>query len=162
MPVSRTMWLRGIEIDSTKMKRNARDERDARTKNISALWKNGIKFLVEENDKMQAEHRIANDEANRVINTFTKPPLYMGPPAGVDKSVWLKNFNVYMKGLRDQQRITNEQNIKEVSLRWKEGYRALKDANNSMTKENEATYHKEIAEIDSIKKSQIKQGPPNG
>ena len=160
MPVSRTMWLRGINIDAAKMKSNARLERDGRIKNITALWKSGIKFLVDENDKMQAENAAAHAKENEVINSYTKPPLYMGPPAGVDKSIWLKSFQTDMARYRRQERDQNEANIKEVSLRWKEGYKALKDANDAMQKENEMQFKAEIAEIDAMTKSQIAQGPP--
>ena len=65
-----------------------------------------------------------------------------------------------MARYRRQERDQNEANIKEVSLRWKEGYKALKDANDSMQKENEMQFKAEIAEIDAMTKSQIAQGPP--
>lgn len=80
MGVSRTMWLRGLNEDYAKMRMNARDERDAKTKEITLKWRDGFKALKEENDRLQRER----DEAYRTeiaeLEAMHKQALAQGPP----------------------------------------------------------------------------------
>jgi outer membrane biogenesis lipoprotein LolB len=80
MGVSRTMWLRGINEDAAKMRGNARDERDERTKEITRKWKDGFKALKEENDRLQRENVETFNREIADIDAMTKSQIAQGPP----------------------------------------------------------------------------------
>jgi len=80
MPVSRTMWLRGIYIDAAKMKSNARDDRDDRVKEISRKWKEGFAVMKAENDRLQKECEATFHQEILSIDAMTKSQIAQGPP----------------------------------------------------------------------------------
>ncbi len=80
MPVSRTMWLRGLNEDYAKMRMNARDERDEKTKEITRKWKEGFKALKEENDRLQRECIEAYNREITELASMHKTSLAQGPP----------------------------------------------------------------------------------
>jgi len=80
MPVSRTMWLRGLNEDYSKMKMNARDERDEKIKEITRKWKDGFRALKEENDRLQRECFEAYNREIAELSASYKTSLAQGPP----------------------------------------------------------------------------------
>ena len=81
MPVSRTMWLRGIQEDASKMKANARRERDERTREITRRWTAGYKALKEDNDRQQRSNVETYNGEIKGINQMTAAQIAQGPPA---------------------------------------------------------------------------------
>ena len=81
MAVSRTMWLRGIMSDAAKMKKNARDERDERTRAITTRWNDGFKKLKEDNDRQQRSNEETYKREIKEIDQMTKAQIAQGPPA---------------------------------------------------------------------------------
>ena len=80
MPVSRTMWLRGIQIDAAKMKMNAMDDRKVRVKEITQKWRDGFKALKEENDRLQVLNKDTYEDEIGEINEMTRSQIAQGPP----------------------------------------------------------------------------------
>ena len=81
MPVSRTMWLRGIREDAAKMKGNAKDERQARVVEITRKWRDGFRALKEENDRLQLENEETYRREIAEIDAMTARQIAQGPPA---------------------------------------------------------------------------------
>ncbi len=81
MPVSKKMWLRGIYIDARKMKDQARADRDLRKKEITQKWKEGVKALTIENDRLQAADEAAFHKEIDDIDAMTAAQIAQGPPA---------------------------------------------------------------------------------
>jgi hypothetical protein len=80
MPVSRTMWLRGLNEDYGKMKFNAREERDDQIKVITQKWRDGYKLLKEENDRMQKENEDKYKAELAELLRSHNASLAQGPP----------------------------------------------------------------------------------
>lgn len=81
MAVSRSMWLRGIMADAAKMKNNARNERDERTREITKRWNEGFKKLKEDNDRQQRSNEETFKREIKEINQMTQAQIAQGPPA---------------------------------------------------------------------------------
>ena len=80
MAVSRTMWLRGIMADAAKMKHNARNERDERTREITKRWNEGFKTLKQDNDRQQRSNEETYKREIKEINQMTQAQIAQGPP----------------------------------------------------------------------------------
>lgn len=80
MAISKSMWLRGIYADAAKMKGNARDDRATRKVEITKRWKDGIKALVIENDRLQAENEATFHKEIAEIDAMTAAQIAQGPP----------------------------------------------------------------------------------
>jgi hypothetical protein len=80
MAVSGTMWLRGLNEDYAKMKMNARDERDEKTRALTQRWKEGFKALKEENDRLQRERDEAYNREIADLAASYRGSLAQGPP----------------------------------------------------------------------------------
>ena len=81
MPVSRTMWLRGIRADAATMKAGAGDERKARVAEITRKWRDGFRALKEENDRLQRENEETYRREIAEIDRMTAAQIAQGPPA---------------------------------------------------------------------------------
>ena len=79
--VSRTMWLRGIQEDVSKLKGNARRERDERTKEITRRWNAGFKALKQDNDLQQRSNEETYKREIAEIDRMTAAQIAQGPPA---------------------------------------------------------------------------------
>jgi hypothetical protein len=80
MAVSRTMWLRGIQMDAAQMRRNAVDEKNAKTKEITGKWREGFAVLKAENDRLQLEASLVYKTEVARIDASVKQWIAEGPP----------------------------------------------------------------------------------
>lgn len=78
--VSKQMWLRGIYADATAMKRTARLEREERKRVITRKWKEGVKALEVENDRLQVESEVTFRREIAEIDAMTAAQIGQGPP----------------------------------------------------------------------------------
>jgi hypothetical protein len=80
MPVSKTMWLKGLNEDFAKMKMNARDARDTKVREITTRWREGFKALKDENDRLQLECSDAYKKEIEELEAMHEASIAQGPP----------------------------------------------------------------------------------
>ncbi len=80
--------------------------------------------------------------------------------AGVSKSMWLKGIYADAATMKKTARLERGERRKDITRKWNEGVKALTKENDRLQAENEATFRREIDEIDAMTAAQIGQGPP--
>ena len=80
MPVSRTMWERGLRSDHAKWKRAAMIDLQEKTKEVTRKWKEGFAALKAENDRLQLEAKETYHNDIVAADTHLREQLAMGPP----------------------------------------------------------------------------------
>ena len=78
----------------------------------------------------------------------------------VSKKMWLRGIYADAAKMKGNARADRELRKKELTQKWKEGIVELTKENDRLQAENDATFRKEIDEINAMTAAQIAQGPP--
>jgi len=160
MAMSKTAWARQCRKDYAKMKSEDSKEFNADTAQITNIWKNGFKVLKDENDRLQDDlmdwySDEMGDIANSYINSIKK-----GPPEGVSKKNWEKGLREDKAKMEGNVRDERNAKVKEISRKWKEGFKRLKEENDKMQFEAKETLHEKLRQNDEWLREQLRIGPP--
>lgn len=79
---------------------------------------------------------------------------------GVSRYMWERGLRSDFAKLREHAVDERDQKVKEVSMKWKEGYKVLKEENDRMQRELNEWYKNEMASIDADLKRLLAAGPP--
>lgn len=160
MPVSKSMWARGLRSDYAKLKENIRLERDTKTVQISMDWRKGFTALKDENDRLQMVTRKKYEKEMADAAVSLKEGLAGKPPEGVSRSNWEKGWREDTAKWRSSAAIDRDVETKEISRKWKEGFKALKEENDRRQLECKETFYEKMRENDTWLKEQLAMGPP--
>jgi len=122
-------------------------ERKKATKEVSDIWKSGHKKLKEENDKLQIENNETYHNDIVSADTHFREAIAMGPPEGTTKANWEKGWRYDRQGLLTGARLDRETRVKEITTKWRVGFKALKYDNDEMQKAIDSAFHSARGEI---------------
>ena len=79
---------------------------------------------------------------------------------GVSRTMWLRGILTDAAKMKDTARRERNERTKEITKRWNEGFKKLKEDNDRQQRSSAETFKREIKEIDQMTQAQIAQGPP--
>ena len=79
---------------------------------------------------------------------------------GVSRTMWLRGILTDAAKMKDTARRERNERTKEITIRWNEGFKKLKDDNDRQQRSNAETFNREIKQINQMTQAQIAQGPP--
>jgi hypothetical protein len=74
--------------------------------------------------------------------------------------MWLRGINQDAATMRATARSEFREKTEYITRRWKDGFKALKEENDSLQKEASAWLKAELADIETLTRQHIAQGPP--
>lgn len=77
----------------------------------------------------------------------------------ISKQGWINEVRYHAARLKAQAREEREARKGDITLRWKNGFRALKEENDRLQRESEEKYKKDITDIDAESTRRIAGGP---
>lgn len=80
--------------------------------------------------------------------------------AGVSRTMWLRGIRADAAKMKANAHDDFKEATREISRKWKEGFRALKEENDSLQVQAKNRLTTELQSIDAMTAQQIAQGPP--
>lgn len=78
----------------------------------------------------------------------------------VSKEMWLKGLHSDAAKMKANARDERDKRVVEITRKWRDGYKALKEENDRLQKESQLGYVKEMEDVDAWLSMQINKGPP--